>query len=241
MAKDNLPTDEWLEAAMNVVGQNVYALVDLAISQARVDVLDFLVKNGLNINIKIDARGSMPIHLAALAGNVETVKWLLDNGAKIDARSGKNETPLQMAASKGNVDVIRYLRKQGANVNVKDNNGFTPLHWAILNAGSVENYVENIKCLADLGADVNARDNKGLTPLYWAAASDGTCQIENIKCLVDLGADINAKDSNGRTPIFAATTSGQIARYGMFKKTRRKIRRKGQRQQYGSVSGKLSQ
>jgi ankyrin repeat protein len=45
----------------------------------------------------IERRGNAPLHTAVQTGQIEFVKWLLDNKADINVRNGRNSTPLDVA------------------------------------------------------------------------------------------------------------------------------------------------
>ncbi len=51
----------------------------------------------------------------AYAGNVELVKFLLENGADANAKTANGKTPLIFAREKGGDDVVDLLRKHGSN------------------------------------------------------------------------------------------------------------------------------
>ena len=68
---------------------------------------------------KIDARSSLgnPLFLAASEGKLEVVRYLLDEGADVNARANSDSTPLAEAAYYGHVDVIKELLLRGADIN----------------------------------------------------------------------------------------------------------------------------
>ena len=53
-----------------------------------------------------------PLHGACMTGDVKLVKLLLDNGAKLDAKTVVLDTPLHTAAAFDKADVIRFLVKR---------------------------------------------------------------------------------------------------------------------------------
>jgi ankyrin repeat protein len=61
-----------------------------------------------------DDRGWTFLHQEALAGNMATVKVLLDAGADVNARTGHGMTPLQLAKSLGWDKVAALLASKGA-------------------------------------------------------------------------------------------------------------------------------
>ena len=68
-----------------------------------------------------------PLHWAARAGSAGCVKWLLRNGAEVDAETLTKRTPLHLAAERGQTEPIRLLAEHGASLNVQDKKGRAPL------------------------------------------------------------------------------------------------------------------
>ena len=68
---------------------------------------------------RIDARSNLgnPLLLAASEGKLEVVRYLLDEGADVNARANSDSTPLAEAAYYGHVDVIKELLLRGADIN----------------------------------------------------------------------------------------------------------------------------
>jgi CASK-interacting protein len=70
------------------------------------------------------------IHEAAVAGNIEILKLLIDNGANVNLKDNKGLRPLHYAAWQGRSEPVFILLRRGANVNEQSINGDTPLHLA---------------------------------------------------------------------------------------------------------------
>jgi hypothetical protein len=62
-----------------------------------------------------------------LCGELETVKLLLERGAKIDARGPGGETALMVAAARAHPRVVSLLVARGARVNLRSDSGATAL------------------------------------------------------------------------------------------------------------------
>ncbi|KAL2811468.1 hypothetical protein BJX63DRAFT_433315 [Aspergillus granulosus] len=145
-----------------------------------------------------DLSGWSAIHIAADSESVEMVKWLLKEGAYVDAETlglpHLGRTALHFAASKrseAGPRLVHELLKGGAKATAHTRQGGnTPLHYAIDGRS-----VETVKALLKAGADPNAASSSGVTPLHRCAAIPGLEEI--VKVLLEGGADPNKKTSVG--------------------------------------------
>lgn len=64
--------------------------------------------------------GMSAIHYAALNGNIECLKILLEHKAVIDMPGKMRMTPLIIAASKGHAHAVTFLLENSAKINAKD-------------------------------------------------------------------------------------------------------------------------
>ena len=142
---------------------------------------------------------------------MELVKYLVENGADINAKNNDGETALmKSSANHENIEIVKHLVENGADVNDKDNNGETALMIAsaeFKNSGVVKYLNIVVEYLVENGADVNAKNNNGETALMRAS---GNNDMEMVKYLVEHGADVNAKDNNGKTALMRASEYGNI-------------------------------
>jgi len=81
--------------------------------------------------------GMTPLHCAARNGQTEMVKFLIENGATVDAgyfegNLPKALTPLYLAAAQGHSDTVKLLVDKGANTNGLPSNFSLPLNGAAL-------------------------------------------------------------------------------------------------------------
>jgi len=195
-----MTASEWVKTQGETV--NGPSLMFAAMSQARVDVMDLLVANGLAIDWK-DADGKTFMHIAAMNGFIEAMKWIHKKDKNtINMRDSNDLSPMDVATAGDQIESIKCLKKMGVNVNTGNNQGLTPLFLA-----AIGGKVKSIKCLKDLGANVDVRNNGGMTPISIAAAAG---QIESIECLAELGADLKIADNHGMAPMCSAVIYGQI-------------------------------
>ncbi|MDR1385118.1 MAG: ankyrin repeat domain-containing protein, partial [Planctomycetaceae bacterium] len=124
--------------------QNTFLLM-VATQNGQLDIVEYLVERGADVNAKDTDMGNIPFLMAATSG----------------------KTPLMFAARNNYLEIVKYLIKNGADVNAKDNNSITPFKFA---AGN--NYLEITKYLIENGADVNVKNNDGKTPLDYAKSEE---------------------------------------------------------------------
>ena len=90
-----------------------------------------LVKNGANIN-HFGEYAHTPLINAALAGDLNTVKFLISLGAVIDHLDERGGSALFYAASGGNIEMVKSMVEAGADVNIGTE--YRPLKGAIANS-----------------------------------------------------------------------------------------------------------
>lgn len=110
---------------------------------------------------------------AVLAGDVDRVRALIEDGADIHAldtrpriAGGNGRRPLNFASLLGDVQMINTLLELGADINRQNLSGFTPLHHAV-----EAEALEAIALLVSEGADTTIENNRNLTPEEFAVAS----------------------------------------------------------------------
>lgn len=179
------------------------------ISDGRTDLVFEYLAAGNSAASK-DQHGVSLIALCAYYGDVSAIKYLLANGASLDAL-GEN-FGLNAAAFHGHWRLCQFLIEQGADVNhAAADTGETPLHSALCKTNSTSHSLV-VEVLLASGADPNAKTKgavetggfmrdcrtKGETPLHRAAAFGSE---ETIQLLIGAGAPLDAKDMNGDSPL----------------------------------------
>jgi ankyrin repeat protein len=96
----------------------------------RLEIVKLLLEKGAIINARTN-EGVTALMAAAIHGNTNTVKFLLDNGANPNIADRDEFTPLMAACwHMGNIDTVRLLLKNGADANVKDVTGKSAIDYA---------------------------------------------------------------------------------------------------------------
>src|SRR5271154_76029 len=120
--------------------------------------------------------GETPFVRAALSGDIEVMRLLLESGADPNIATVQGSTALMAAAGINWIPGQTYTRSEA-------------------------DYVEAVKLCLERGAPVNAANSLGLTAMH-GAANRGWTSIMQI--LADRGAKLDVKDNAGRTPMIFA-------------------------------------
>jgi ankyrin repeat protein len=92
------------------------------------------------------------LHVAAAQGQLQIVKWLVENGADVNAEGGiAGGGALHVAASDGHLEIVEYLMDCGALLSVSKSR-INPLFGAIYNG-----HTSIAKFLIDRGIDMRIR------------------------------------------------------------------------------------
>ena len=146
-----------------------------------------------------------PVADAAMRGNRDAVRTLLQQGADVNGAQGDGMSALHWAADRGDAELTAMLVYAGANPAAVTRIGqYTPLHLA-----SRSGNAEAVKALLAAGAAVDARTSTtGVTPLHLAATAGSTAVVT---ALLDAKADVNAKENEwGQTPLIFAASLNRV-------------------------------
>lgn len=124
--------------------------------------VNLLLNNGANPRLTI-GRGWPCVALAAMNGQVDALRRMLDTGVPVDEPSVGGQTPLMLASRHGYIEVMRLLLDAGAKPGRADQIGQTPLHHAVGSAQAAA-----ARLLIERGADVTALSASDETPLMVA-------------------------------------------------------------------------
>jgi len=141
---------------------------------------------------------------AAMAGDVDAVRRLIELGFAVDAVDAQGCTALLRSAGGGHAAVVDFLLARKANLQHAASSGATPLSAAV----SMRR-VAIVGVLLDAGAELDHRLPGGVSVLMLAAAL-GLPDV--VARLLAAGADVHAADAQQLAPLHCAALYGFAAR-----------------------------
>lgn len=105
-----------------------------AAATGRLTEMKKLVEQGADINYKI-RKGRhnylrTPLHEACRGRRFVAAKYLIENGADVDAKDGQGFTPLILATRHGSLVIVKLLVENGADVRLSDRKFRSALWYA---------------------------------------------------------------------------------------------------------------
>ncbi|KAJ7726451.1 ankyrin repeat-containing domain protein [Mycena maculata] len=199
-----------------------------ASDRAHIDIVDLLLKNGVNPNTTSKRFGSA-LHAAVgpiprgldhrptifIANRRQITDLLLKNGANINAVGGKYGGVLQAASAGGILEIVQLFVNKGLDVNHIEGGKYSPLQ-AALEAG----HSDIVHFLLENGAEVNTQGGNFGSALQAAAAAmlDFLClpdmpafiesQTKLISLLLASGANPNSTGGKFGSALCAASSGG---------------------------------
>ncbi|XP_062921886.1 ankyrin repeat and SOCS box protein 7 isoform X2 [Mobula hypostoma] len=139
----------------------------------------------------------LQIQNAVAAGDVHTVRKMLEQGYSPNGRDANGWTLLHFSAARGKERCVRVFLEHGADPTVKDLiGGFTALHYAAMHGRA---RIARLMLESEHRPDIiNAKSNDGWTPLH-VAAHYGRDSF--VKLLLEFKAEVDPLSDKGTTPL----------------------------------------
>ena len=177
---------------INVQDELGHSALHWAIRQKHIEIAKYIIQVGADVNTatnqyNVGFEGDTPLMTASFRGYLSTVKLLIENGAKIEARRKNGGHAAQMAAENGNLEILKLIIQKSQNVTeLKGYHGQNLLAVAA-NTGQLM----IVKYLLSLPqTNIDNQDDYGHTALMVAAYRN---YQEIVMLLIENGADRSLK------------------------------------------------
>ena len=153
-----------IRSTMGGGGMNVQTMLMTACADSSVEVVEYLLSLGSDIN-QLDDTGQAPLRYAAVSwlDAERKIELLLDAGADVNHRCYDESAALSDAAYRQNTAAAKALIAHGADVNNRDSQGFSALSWT---CGQGVPEADIVELLLRHGADVNDLYERGCALQY---------------------------------------------------------------------------
>lgn len=175
------------------------------------------------IPVPASPNGLTLLHIAAQAGQVETIRWLVSRGAALEATGTENffgpyyqMTPLCAAAAAGKIAGAKALLDLGADIEatasrLAPNRGYAFNGSPPLVLAATEGHADMVAFLLDHGADINSEANKSIAALDMAAERG---QLEVGRLLLKREARVDGRPPDNASlalsPLYRAANCGHL-------------------------------
>jgi len=149
------------------------------------------------------------VNVAAYFNNVEGLKFLVKQGAKINLATSQEINAIQSAAQRNSLDAAKYLIELKANLK-----GYNSVYFNAVGYAAMAYHLEMLELLVNSGADVNevSKDSPWTGPLARMAMVfdpvDKKARLKTISKLLELGADPNVLHAQNMTALMCAAKLG---------------------------------
>ena len=166
-------------------------------------ILGLLNQKEIDIQAVRNAAGYTPLMLAARAGKIEAMRFLLERGASYNVADSDGRSLIELSIRWGNPEVISLLQEHGANYQhvTTAGNDMHPI-WEAVHEGQGASVAK----LLDGGLSFEYEHN-GVRMLQLAIEVDN---LEVVRLLLERGAAVDVPDLQGWTALHSAAWSGNV-------------------------------
>jgi cytohesin len=208
--------------AHDVDGTNVLGFAFIDKSPRQLATIKLLVDSKLVDLNERDTGGEKPMFKAATHNYVEGARYLMENGADVNAIEKNGKTPLHAVAGETfDYEMVKALVNHGANVNATDKENETPLHKVArytppqplagkppphpVTSGNPPNSTPS----REVPSSEADKDTNKITKKTTRRNPDRSSTLEIVEFLIQHAANVNAINRQGMTPLHLAAGDGR--------------------------------
>ena len=156
-----------------------------------------------------DNNGNCALFYATYIGNIDIIKFLIENGVSCENKNAIDETPIYEAFRRKYWNIVKFLLNHGASIMPFPKTPKSLLHYAV-EQNDVELATELIKKKIPIDSKTNISKN---TPLHFSCIQNNLQMIELL--ITNQISIINEQNNQGETPLFLASkhSTPQIVDY----------------------------
>lgn len=199
--------------------KSIYHLLDWDYGRDGDAVLQSMLLDGVDPNLRNGSLNETPIHIAARRRRLNAIQILLDYGADINAKTKGGKTAYAHSIRRGFSEIVEFLHHRGADTELHAADQFAVAvvnndmnqakhildeHPSVIKTGNGEedrllsdmtgrNHTDMIHFLIHAGADLSAKGLDNGAALHIAAWFG---QPKNAQVLIDAGAPLNDFDND---------------------------------------------
>ncbi|XP_045473989.1 uncharacterized protein LOC123680240 [Harmonia axyridis] len=163
-------------------------------------ILKFAIELRFKPNERSFRYSNTALHIAVTHKRLDITRYLLDNGADVEAYNIFWETPLFSAIESKKIEQAIILLQYGAEIDSRNRDDNTVLHILCSQEEGID--MEMCEFLIDCGLDPNLTGKFGQTPLHMLAKNNKAPHaLECAKLLIEKGVDVNSKNVFGETAL----------------------------------------
>ena len=192
-----------LGADLRVPGAQGNTPAHLAADSGSKIILGLLNQKEIDIQTVRDSAGFTPLMMAARAGKLEAMRFLLEKGASYNVVDSNGRSLIELSIDWGNAEVMSILQEHGVNYKNVTTAG-SDMHpiWKAVHEGQGASVAK----LLDDGVSIEY-EHHGVRMLQLAIEVDN---LEVVRLLLERGATVDVPDMRGWTALHSAAWSGNI-------------------------------
>jgi len=169
--------------------------------EGHLNILECCVNDLMLLVDQPNEKGETLLQKAATNGHTDCCRFLVAQGAKVNAHDQESQTPLMWAAGAGHLDTVVYLLSCEAKVDTESKSAKTALHFA-----ATFGHLEIADVLTDHGGQLSKQDEAGQTVLHCAV---GNGRVEMAMMLLEKKCPIDKVNKRGMTALSVAAENQQ--------------------------------
>jgi ankyrin repeat protein len=180
----------------NAAAEGKGARLRIVLQEGDTEGVRRLLSEGSDPNQTFDYDGEVPLTVAALYGNLDSARLLLESGADVNRETPRG-TAIGLAVLKNDADLVRLFLDAGADPSLEERRGASLLELA-----TSMKHDEIVRLLTERGGKAGAGSGRAL---YVAAMAGDT---ESVRRLIGAGAEIDRPMDAYGSPLAVAAENG---------------------------------